>query len=131
MTQFVDVAAEDELVEARPQVVKVGRREVVLVLWEGTVYALKNRCPHQQQSFEDGVVKGHFQNAPVGSIRTGRENCGAIACPWHRWQFDLATGVCITDPSYRMRSYDTKVEDGRVLVDMGRAVRPKKGAAAS
>jgi nitrite reductase/ring-hydroxylating ferredoxin subunit len=55
----------------------------------------------------------------VGEFRlTGRP---LLACPRHVWTFDLASGQCTVDPQLRVRAYKVSVEEGRVLVDDGRA----------
>jgi len=116
---YVDAAATADVPETGPLVVQVARREIVLVRWDGQVYALRNICPHQHQSFESGVVRGQFDSVAVGEIDAAEPGRAIIACPWHRWQFDLATGSCLADASYRVRSYPTKVEGDRVLIDIG------------
>lgn len=116
---FVDVAATEDLPAVGPLVVKVDKREIVLVRWNDEVYALRNVCPHQHQSFADGVVRGQFGSTAVGEIEADQKGRAIIACPWHRWQFDLVSGRCLADESYRVRSYATRVEDGRILVDIG------------
>jgi nitrite reductase (NADH) small subunit len=124
---FVDAAAVDELQDARPLAVTVGGRQLVLVRWEGQVFALRNICPHQSQALEQGFVRARVGSGAVGCIEPAVDPAaGSILCPWHRWHFDLATGACLADPSYRVRSYETKIERGRVLVQIagGRRVPP-------
>ncbi|MGW4335745.1 Rieske (2Fe-2S) protein [Rhodococcus koreensis] len=116
---FVDVAAAADLPEAGPLLVKVDKREIVLIRWNQQVYALRNVCPHQKQSFEQGVVRGQVRSDAVGEVDSAEAGCATIVCPWHRWQFDLTTGNCLTDESYRVRSYATKIEGDRLLVDIG------------
>jgi 3-phenylpropionate/trans-cinnamate dioxygenase ferredoxin subunit len=42
-----------------------------------------------------------------------------LVCPWHGWEFDLATGCSLLDPErVRVRAYPARLEGGRVLVDM-------------
>jgi nitrite reductase/ring-hydroxylating ferredoxin subunit len=119
---FVDAAAIDDLADARPHVVKAGGRQIVLILWEGEVFALRNICPHQSQAFDAGFVRPQVGSGTVGCIDDAFDPAsGSLLCPWHRWQFDLATGTCLADPSYRIRSYETRIEEGRILVDVGRA----------
>ena len=47
--------------------------------------------------------------------RTGE----VVVCPWHGWEFDVQTGRSLCDPQKtRVRSYVTRVEHGRVFVEM-------------
>jgi nitrite reductase/ring-hydroxylating ferredoxin subunit len=52
-----------------------------------------------------------------------------IACPWHKYEFSMKDGHCLTDAGLRVRSYPVTVEAGKVLVDMsghraGRVAKP-------
>lgn len=42
---------------------------------DGTVYALRDACPHKQGPLSQGIIHGH-----------------AVACPLHNWSIDLRTG---------------------------------------
>ncbi|MFC7658695.1 Rieske (2Fe-2S) protein [Pseudonocardia benzenivorans] len=40
-----------------------------------------------------------------------------IVCPWHGYEFTLATGRSIVEPEkLRVRTYEVAVEDGDVVV---------------
>lgn len=62
-------------------------------------FVCDDECPHAGGSLSDGPVSG----------------C-AVTCPLHFWEFDLRTGEYADDPSTRIRTYETKVVDGRVCV---------------
>jgi nitrite reductase/ring-hydroxylating ferredoxin subunit len=122
---FADVLALDELSEGRPRAVRVAGRDIVLVRFRGRVRALRNRCPHQSQSFVSGTIepKPHRGSDP-GTVGMCIDEY-VLMCPWHKWTFDIDTGVCAVDPSYRVRAYPTRVENGRVFVDLAaRIARP-------
>ena len=38
-----------------------------------------------------------------------------IRCPWHLWEFEIATGRCLVDPR-RVKTYPVAIEDGQVVV---------------
>ena len=115
----LDVASLSELEPGVPHVTIAGRREIVLLLWEDAVFAVRNICPHQSHSFAKGasrpkVVRGC--TAP-GEVRVdGHE--AMLKCPMHGWTFSVRDGVCSTDPKFRVRTYPTTIRDGRVLVDV-------------
>ncbi len=67
----------------------------------GEIRALSGVCPHQ--------------GGPLGQ---GTLIHGLLVCPWHMWEFDSANGACMVDESRGIPTYNTKVEDGRVLVDL-------------
>lgn len=100
----------------------VGGREVVIFRQNGEFYALSNQCPHRGAD----LVKGRFQPQltcdKIGEI-VFHENGRYIACPWHGWEFDIATGQSYVDPKgTRARPYPVSVEDGdqiKVALDSG------------
>lgn len=123
---LVDAAPADVVRQGTPVVVRAGDRELVLARWNDRIYAVRNVCPHQSQSFESGLVRDDLTSDAVGDI-SALDDRPVLVCPFHRWQYDLNSGRCTTDPSYRIRTYGVTVKDGRVLVDLGpagRATRP-------
>jgi nitrite reductase/ring-hydroxylating ferredoxin subunit len=111
--EAIDVGALDEFREATPAVVDVAGREVVVVRWEGEVYALRNVCPHQSQSFVKGAVRREIGATPDGALHLKEP---VLACPWHCWPFELATGRCTIDARKRVRTFEVSVLEGRVLI---------------
>jgi nitrite reductase/ring-hydroxylating ferredoxin subunit len=39
-----------------------------------------------------------------------------VCCPLHGIEFDIRSGKCLANPRWRLRVYETTVEDGRVVV---------------
>jgi len=116
---FVDVGARGEFVDGVPRVVSVNGREVGVIGWGAEVFALRNVCPHQYAP----VCQGHAMPLLVadadGEMATD-ETTLVVVCPWHGWEFDARTGrVICGDAAYRVKTYSTRVQDGRVLVDVG------------
>jgi nitrite reductase (NADH) small subunit len=115
---LVDVAGLDELDEGTPTVRKAGGREVVLVRWRDRVFALRNVCPHQTQSFAGGVIYGRIDPGDAPGVFRVDNDVPVIACPWHHWEYDLETGRCPVDARVRVRAYTTVVQGDRVLIEM-------------
>lgn len=114
---MIEVARLAELEEGKPKVLEVRGKEIVIIRWGEDVHALRNVCPHQTQSFACGRV--HARLAATGA----RESLTVtdepvIACPWHKWEFSLRTGQCLVDSTLRVRTYSTKVDSGRIFVDV-------------
>ena len=102
MSEFVRICAKADLPptgEAREIV--VGDKVLCLANVDGGISAMDNICPHRGGPLGQGMIEG-----------------SKVICPWHAWAFDLRTGVCRADSSLRIRSYDVKVDDGIVLVDL-------------
>jgi nitrite reductase/ring-hydroxylating ferredoxin subunit len=126
---LVDVASVEDLEEGKPKVVSVGRREVVLVQWRGRVFALRNVCPHQTQSFAGGLVAGRIDHGDAPGRIVIRDDKPVLCCPWHHWEYELESGRCPIDERVRVRAYDTVVEADRVLIEIGGSAGQARRAA--
>jgi nitrite reductase/ring-hydroxylating ferredoxin subunit len=94
-------------------VVHVRGREVVVVAWHGEFFALRNVCPHQSQEFVKGKVCHDIAATPDGELTLMDP---VLVCPWHNWPYDLRSGQCSVDPMKRVRAYDVRAVNGRVLI---------------
>ena len=91
-----------ELEAASAVAVDVGDLRIAVFLHGGGIYALSETCPHRG-----------------GPLHLGRVRNGIVQCPWHLWQFDLASGCSPVNPVSRVPSYPVRVEGGMVLVRTG------------
>jgi nitrite reductase/ring-hydroxylating ferredoxin subunit len=99
--------------DAVPTVVNVYGREVVVIGWKGEFFALRNICPHQSQSFVRGKVCYDLVGTPNGELALSEP---VLVCPWHNWPYDLRTGKCTVDPTKRVRTFEVRVDEGRVMI---------------
>lgn len=125
--QSVKVARLEDVPDSRPTIVTVDHREIVLIRRGPKVYALRNVCPHMSESFAAGFVRPKFVSACVGSAEMAADP--VLVCPWHGWEYNVATGKSPTDPRLRVRTYATRVEGGDVLVEMGADQSPRVSTA--
>jgi nitrite reductase (NADH) small subunit len=108
----------DDFSSARGVVVEVAGREIGVFRVGEQVYALRNACPHQGGP----VGCGGLFPAIRGTVSEGRlreyhdEQTVVVACPWHGWEFDVRSGICLADPARRVASYPVLVRDGEVTV---------------
>jgi nitrite reductase/ring-hydroxylating ferredoxin subunit len=79
--------------------VRVGDREIGLFRLGDSVHALDARCPHRQGPLGEGSVEG-----------------GHVFCPLHGWEFDLATGACLTNPAKPVACVPVRVAEGLVFL---------------
>jgi len=79
--QFVDVADVNDVPEGKTKHVEVKEKEILLANSDGKVYALCDRCSHN--------------NAPLSM---GTLNGKVITCPMHGARFDVTTGKKIAEP---------------------------------
>lgn len=95
----------------------------------GRYHALRNLCPHKLGPLCTGRVSGRIvaaapPTAPAADLDMVREG-EIIRCPWHLWEFEIATGRCRVDPAMRVKTYPVRVEDGRVVVYAREADLPR------
>jgi len=84
---------------------------VTLVRVEEGFHAVEDTCPHRGASMGSGFLDG----------------C-TLHCPLHGWAFDVRTGAGLTRPDKPLRSFPTKVAEGRVWIELGPG--PSEGSAA-
>ena len=97
-----------------------GRAGIGVFNVNGRFHALRNLCPHKLGPLCTGRVGGRVvamappsAGAPdMDVVRDGE----ILICPWHLWEFEIATGRCLVDPGVRVKTYPVRVEDGAVVV---------------
>ena len=57
--------------------------------------------------------------APDGSLAVG-EPLALVRCPWHKWDFEIASGRCAPDPRLRVRRYAVRVDGEEIIVSLDR-----------
>lgn len=68
---------------------------------DGKPLALDNICPHRGGPLAEGTIEG-----------------GKVVCPWHQWEFDLATGAATGSPGMKAVSYRLRLDGDDVLVEI-------------
>ena len=95
-----EVASTAEVTETRAKLVTAGGVELAILRVGGGEYrAYRNLCPHA--------------GAP---LFTGWTTGAMVRCPWHGWEFDLATGAHLFNPACRLTAYAVEVEGDRLFV---------------
>lgn len=114
MTRYV-VATVDEIPPGERKVVQIAQRSVGVFNVKGKYYAIRNQCPHAGGPMCEGVTSGLVRSDSPGTydyIMRGE----IIRCPWHGWEFEIATGQSWLDPAKtKVRAYPTEVESGESL----------------
>src|SRR5215475_15306336 len=80
-------------------------------------YALRNRCPHQFGPLCLGTLASRPVSDAPGDV-TIDAGPPLLACPWHGWEYDLATGQSFMGPgrgNRAARSYEVSVLPGSEL----------------
>ncbi len=101
MPEFRAVFADSELPNNDSRAVLVDGREVLICRADGELYAVENRCTHQNAELEGGRIRGCF-----------------ISCPLHGVKFNLRDGMPTGQltrlplPTYQVRLVDGMIEVG-------------------
>lgn len=81
--------------------VMLADQPVALCRIAGEWRAIGGVCPHRGGPLAHGALEGEH-----------------LLCPWHAWAFHTATGANDFDPTCRVATYDVKVDDGALWVDV-------------
>jgi nitrite reductase/ring-hydroxylating ferredoxin subunit/multimeric flavodoxin WrbA len=110
--QWADVGNIEELKKKPVQAISVGETPIALTYKNGAFAAISGVCNHVGGPLGDGVLDGDY-----------------VVCPWHYWKFHYKTGR--GEPGYerdQVPAYETKVENGRLYVDLSSATKRRKQA---
>jgi nitrite reductase/ring-hydroxylating ferredoxin subunit len=105
----------DEFAPGDRRIIRIDGREIgVFRIDEDRFYAVRNRCPHQGGPLCLGRVTPRIVSERPGQYRLA-EGAPLLACPWHGWHYDMATGQSSVGGDPNARSYPVSVEPGGVL----------------
>lgn len=104
--------------EGRVVLLEVDGREVGLFCVDGTLHALANRCPHRGAPLCAGSVATPIE-AGADGIRLGLPH-SIVRCPWHKWEFEIATGRSLVDDRLRVKRYAVRLDGEEIVVTLGR-----------
>ena len=95
-------AAIDDIPARGARVLLVGDDSIALFrTGDGRIFALRDRCPHRGGPLSQGIVHGH-----------------CVTCPLHDWVIDLATGEAVGPDAGATASFDVRVTDGQVYIEL-------------
>lgn len=95
----VRVASVDEIPDGGRKIVAAEGLSIGVFHHKRAWYALRNSCLHRGGPVCEGELEGE-----------------TLTCPWHGYQYDLATGELLLDPSAHLDRYKVRVRDGAVHV---------------
>jgi nitrite reductase/ring-hydroxylating ferredoxin subunit len=97
----IRVGKVDDVPAGEARVVEAAGRALAVFNVSGTVHALDNACPHRGGPLGEGDLDG-----------------GAVACPWHGWRWDVATGANVNNPALRVACFPVAIEHGEIFVEL-------------
>ena len=98
---WIDVASASDLTDDAAMEVVVGQLILALFRSGGELFALDGMCAHQG-----------------GPIAEGNVEAGCVTCPWHGWQYELATGIQTINRQPLQSTYEIRERGGRLEVKL-------------
>ena len=100
MTDWIDVGAVNEVPVLGSRLVQAPGDDIaVFKAADGTLFALRERCPHKGGPLSQGMVHGH-----------------SVTCPLHNWVISLETGQAQGADQGCAHKIPLRVERGRILL---------------
>ena len=116
------VARVDDFPPGERRILTHGRRSIGVFRVGDRFYAVNNHCPHLGGPLCEGRTQARVSSGRPGEYVRDDDRT-LIACPWHGWEYDLATGQSFAGPGEApARTYSTAVESGG-----GRGAAPDPG----
>lgn len=100
MATWLRVGTRAEIEARRVRRVIHGERRIGLFLFDDTLYALGDECPHRGAALSDGDLSPD----------------GFVACPLHAWEYNLKTGRGREDWEGCVARFPIEERDGAVYV---------------
>ncbi len=119
-TEEYAVGSAADIPEGGRLVVDVGSKTIGVFRVEGLLYAWENTCPHQGGPVCQGLIIPAVnevldeQRASAGFAFD--EGDMRIVCPWHGFEFSIATGRHPASARFRLISVSVKEQDGTIYV---------------
>lgn len=102
-SNWARVASADDVPADRLHAVQTDAGPVVLAKVDGEIYALEDRCSHQDYPLSAGEVEE-----------------GQIECAFHGARFDVCTGRPTQLPAITpVRTFEVEVRDGGIYLKLG------------
>jgi nitrite reductase (NADH) small subunit len=97
---WLDIGAVEDVPLRGARVVKAPPGDIAIFrAADGTLFALRDRCPHKGGPLSQGIVHGH-----------------AVTCPLHNWVISLIDGKAQGADKGCTPTIPLKIENGRILL---------------
>jgi nitrite reductase (NADH) small subunit len=114
--RFHHVGAVTDFEENTFRVYLLDGRSVGVVKTKAGFFAVNNTCPHQGAAICEGRVGGTMTASDPHQYAYSEDVLVAV-CPWHRWEWELATGRSYGQVTARkLLTFEVLVQDGQVYV---------------
>ena len=105
MSQFIPVFEYDSLAPGSMRQVEVQGVSIVIVRIDEKIYALENRCTHEEFPLSDGWLDNDH-----------------LVCAFHGARFDLKTGDALSLPAYEgVKTFPVRVHKNKIEIQLEQA----------
>jgi nitrite reductase (NADH) small subunit len=101
MSEFTKVGAVSDFGEGSIRTVKCNDHLLAVASVGGKFHVIANTCCHRGGPLGEGTLAEAI-----------------VTCPWHGWRFDVTSGGCVNNPSAKVASYESKVENDQLFVKL-------------
>ncbi|MFC0385838.1 MULTISPECIES: Rieske (2Fe-2S) protein [Roseomonadaceae] len=105
---------------SQSRIVTVGALEVGVFRHGDGYVAYRNLCPHQGGPACEGVVMPRVVavlNADQSFQRNAFDTEDMhFVCPWHGYEYRIATGECVGDERLRLQQFPVSEHDGNLYI---------------
>lgn len=118
-TRTVRLPADGLAAGDRITLCEVGGQRVGVIRIAGELHALADRCPHRGAPIcSHGELVADVSSYEPGASNGGTAEATLLRCPWHKWDYDPATGICPVAPKFRVKRYHVWEDGGDVVVSL-------------
>ena len=114
--QVLNAGPAGTLEEQQCRLVPHGKVGIGIYRINGQLYAVRNQCPHMGVPLCKGRLGATY--LPKGAAPDPFEETLAnrvLRCPWHGWEFDVATGKGLYDAKGRVPTYPVRVNPAQEI----------------
>ena len=116
MGEYIDVMKESELKEGSMKAISVRGQSILVARVGGAFYATSGVCPHMKGELARGTLNGTIVTCPRHGSQFDVRDGHVVR--WTEWSgARLALGKLFRPPT-RLKCYQAKTEDDRVLVEV-------------
>jgi len=116
------ICHQTEIEERQPFTSQINGRTIGIIRTKDQLYAYENTCPHFGGPVCLGGVFGKISLELDDEKKVKREVVSEdilnLVCPWHGFEFDLNSGVCVFDDKFKLRKFPVYVQDEFVVVEV-------------
>jgi len=99
LKKYYPVASISDIISGKGLKIKIKKNSIALFIHKGKLYAVQNKCPHQNADLSDGYIMNN-----------------KLYCSLHHWAFDLVDGAYAFNHDMRLKTYETKIENNMIFI---------------